>query len=85
MIVSRFVNLGADIFISWLEISENYASHLSEGLQLQIELTMAHFELTWQQVLLLLVPSWHQNGTEFNSLNMFENQVFAENEIKKGT
>jgi ATP-dependent DNA helicase RecG len=61
----RFVNLGyyADNFISWLEIGENSASHLSEGLK-QIELPAAYFELTWQQVLLLLVPSWHQKGTQ---------------------
>jgi ATP-dependent DNA helicase RecG len=80
----RFVNLGyyANNFISWLEIGENSASHLSEGLK-QIELPAAYFELTWQQVLLLLVPSWHQKGTELNTLDWFESQVFAENEIKK--
>jgi ATP-dependent DNA helicase RecG len=49
----------------------------------QIELPAAYFELTWQQVLLLLVPSWHQKGTELNALDWFESQVFAENEIKK--
>ncbi|MGB4034655.1 MAG: hypothetical protein WBM21_07455, partial [Christensenellales bacterium] len=80
----RFVSLGnyADSFISWLGISENYASHLSEGLQ-QIELPAECFEQTWQQVLLHLVPCWHQKGTQLNALDWFENQVFAEDEIKR--
>ena len=80
----RFVSLGnyADSFISWLGISESYASHLSEGLQ-QIELPAECFEQTWQQVLLHLVPSWHQKGTQLNALDWFENQVFAEDEIKR--
>jgi len=80
----RFVSLGnyADSFISWLGISESYASHLSEGLQ-QIELPAECFEQTWQQVLLHLVPCWHQKGTQLNALDWFENQVFAEDEIKK--
>ena len=80
----RFASLGfyADSFISWLEISENYASHLSAGLQ-QIELPSEWFEQTWEQVLLHLVPSWHQKGTQLNALNWYENQVFTEVEIKK--
>lgn len=80
----RFVSLGnyADSFISWLGISESYASHLSEGLQ-QIELPAECFEQTWQQVLLHLVPCWHQKGTQLNALDWFENQVFAEDEIKR--
>ncbi|MCE5179210.1 MAG: hypothetical protein LLF81_08715 [Porphyromonadaceae bacterium] len=80
----RFVSLGnyADSFISWLGISNRYASHLSEGLQ-QIELPAECFERNWQQVLLYLVPSWHEKGTRLNTLDWSENQVFAEDEIQR--
>lgn len=80
----RFVSLGnyADSFISWLGINGHYASHLSEGLQ-QIELPAECFERNWQQVLLYLVPSWHEKGTQLNALDWSENQVFAEGEIQR--
>lgn len=80
----RFVSLGtyADSMITWLELSNNFTAHLADGLQ-HIELPAEYFELSWQQVLLHLVPSWHQKGTELKSLDWFENQVFAEDEIEK--
>lgn len=80
----RFVNLGtyAASFINWLGLDEKFNTHLTNGLT-GIELPSAYFDLTWEQVLLQLVPSWHQKGTELKSLNWFENQVFAEDDIKK--
>ncbi|MDD4630884.1 MAG: putative DNA binding domain-containing protein [Proteiniphilum sp.] len=80
----RFVSLGnySDSFISWLGISDHYASHLSEGLQ-QIELPAECLERNWQQVLLYLVPSWHEKGTQLNALNWSVNQVFVEGEIQR--
>ena len=63
-------------------ISDHYASHLSEGLQ-QIELPAECFERNWQQVLLYLVPSWHEKGTQLNALDWPDNQAFAEDEIQR--
>lgn len=71
----------ADSFITWLELRNKYTAHLADGLQ-HIELPAEYFERSWQQVLLHLVPSWHQKGTELKSLGWIENQVFAEDEIK---
>ena len=80
----RFVNFGtyALSFINWLELDEKFTAHLIDGLA-GIELPSAYFDLTWEQVLLQLVPSWHQKGTQLKSLDWYENQVFVENEIKK--
>jgi ATP-dependent DNA helicase RecG len=80
----RFVRLGdyADNFIPWLEVSENYKSHLVKGLQ-DIELPSKYNQNTWQQILLNLVPSWHEKGTQLHTLDWSKNQVFTEVEVQK--
>ena len=80
----RFVNLGtyAPSLINWLELDEKFTTHLTGGLT-GVELPSTYFDLTWEQVLLQLVPSWHQKGTQLKPLDWIENQVFVETEIKK--
>ena len=80
----RFVNLGtyAHAFINWLSLDEKFSKHLEVGLA-EIELSSDFFDFTWEQLLLQLVPSWHQKGTQLNSLKWTENQIFKEEEIKQ--
>lgn len=80
----RFVNLGtyAHAFINWLSLDEEFSAHLGVGLA-EIELSSDFFDFTWEQLLLQLVPSWHQKGTQLNSLKWTENQIFKEEEIKQ--
>lgn len=80
----QYVNMGdyAKKLISWLEFNDERSTHLMEGLK-QIELPAALHKMEWEQVLLNLVPGWHQKGTELKVIKWSDKQPHSEIEIKK--
>lgn len=68
-------------FIAWLQLGKEAEAHLRTGL-INITLPATLSDCNWEDLLLHLVPSWHQNGTQSAPLNWPENQVFEISEIK---
>jgi|GEM_PF-5278480 len=72
----------AEKCIAWLGLHQSFSEHLLRGLE-KVEISADWFDEDWEQVLLKLVPGWHQKGTGLQALNWSEKQVFAYDEIKK--
>jgi ATP-dependent DNA helicase RecG len=73
----QFITLAkyTDQWISWLELEGDYAGHLTEGLQ-DLALPTSLAKASWEELLLHLVPSWHENGTQLATLKWPDNQYF---------
>ncbi|MDD4150297.1 MAG: putative DNA binding domain-containing protein [Bacteroidales bacterium] len=71
----------AQEFIDWLELNTSFSDHVLDGLK-QIELSGEYLDSSWKEVLLDLVPSWHQKGTELTALDWSDNQLFNPDAIK---
>jgi len=69
-------------WIAWLELSADFSVHLKTGLR-NITLPSSLKEENWNTVLLHLVPSWHKKGTQLESLNWDQKQLFKADELKK--
>ncbi len=80
----RSATLGvvAESYITWIGLNKKFSNHLNKGLQ-TINISVEYYESDWEQVLLHLVPSWHQKGTELCHLNWSVSQLLNEEEIKK--
>jgi len=68
--------------IDWLEIDRSLYDTLHDGFS-EIQLPAQLDEATWEQVLLHLVPSWHQKGTQLKRLGWPSKQVFKPEDIEK--
>jgi ATP-dependent DNA helicase RecG len=68
-------------FIAWLGLGKEAEDHLRAGLS-NIALPATLSDATWEDLLLHLVPSWHQNGTQLAKLSWPDNQVFEDFQIK---
>jgi len=68
-------------FIAWLGLGKEAEMHLHAGLT-NIALPVTLSDATWEDLLLHLVPSWHQNGTQLSQLSWPDNQVFEVLKIK---
>lgn len=66
----------------WLILKKETRSHLSEGLK-EISLPANLVEGNWQEVLLYLVPSWHESGTKLKRLDWASNEVSGSGAIEQ--
>lgn len=66
---------------TWLGLPSESLEHIQKGL-LQIALPPDLAGAGWNEVLLYLVPSWHQNGTQLLPLNWPENQKHTKEKIE---
>lgn len=67
---------------TWLELPADCLNHITKGVS-AIPLSATLAGASWTQVLLHLVPSWHQNGTRLEALNWPQNQRYTKEEIEK--
>ncbi len=72
----------AKTFHNWLELPESSLAHFQKGLS-SVALPEVDSIESFEDLILYLVPSWHKKGTKLNVLNVPENQVFQEEDIKK--
>jgi ATP-dependent DNA helicase RecG len=71
-----------DNIIKWLELDEYIKTHLTKGFR-NFSLDPSLAGKSWNDVLLLLIPTWNQKGTNLRELDWPKNQVFSAEEIKK--
>lgn len=69
-------------WLTWLELSEEYTRHFDLALS-QIDLSPTLKDAGWEELLLHLVPGWHQKGAKLPKLDWPKNQAVDKNEIKK--
>jgi ATP-dependent DNA helicase RecG len=72
----------ADKWHKWLELNKDFSAHFSVGFE-NIAIPAALTNASWEELLLYLVPGWYKKGTQLPVLNIPDNQIFAEDEIKK--
>lgn len=80
----QYLSLAAyqDKWIDWLELKGDFGDHIKSGLN-NIPLTASLSGASWEDVLLYLVPSWNEKGTQLQTLDWPPNQVFEKTEIEK--
>lgn len=66
----------------WLGLNGDFSEHFSNGFA-NIDLPAALSNASWSEVLLCLVPSWHEMGTQLRELEWPENQIFLKEEIEQ--
>lgn len=69
-------------FHSWLELPPETLPRLENGLK-EVFLPPSLIGADWKELLLHLVPTWHQKGTHLHDLDWPKNQAFTMEEIKK--
>lgn len=67
-------------FIAWLGLGIEAEMHLRTGLT-NIALSATLSDATWEDLLLHLVPSWHQNGTQLIQLKWPDKQPFENSKM----
>jgi ATP-dependent DNA helicase RecG len=79
----KLAHLGqfAKQWIQWLRLKADFTEHLAVGLD-KIVLNSNLFGATWEELLLFLVPTWQQKGTQLPILNWPDNQNYKSGEIK---
>ncbi len=80
------VSLQMDVFASkfkhWLELPDEVFPLLEKGLR-NIALDPSIAEAGWEDLLLHLVPTWHQQGAKLHELKWPDKQIFVKEEIEK--
>jgi len=66
----------------WLEIDSTFNEHIISGLS-NIPLSPPLKGKNWQEVLLYLVPTWNQIGTQLKTLNWDEKQLYEREDLMK--
>lgn len=66
---------------NWLELPKESLQHLEIGL-LTVPLSSSLAKATWKDLLLYLVPTWHQKGIQLALLNWPENQINTKESIE---
>lgn len=79
--LASFVNFVKE-FHKWLELPPETLPRLETGLK-EVFLPSDLADSSWQDLVLHLVPTWHQKGTHLLDLGWPENQIFKADEIKK--
>lgn len=69
-------------FPSWLGLPSEVWSHVQKGME-QIALPPDLAGAPWEDILLFLVPSWHQKGTQSAPLSWPEDQRHTKDQIEK--
>lgn len=69
-------------FSRWLDIPSAYQEHISEGLQ-HIPLPSDLSDTNWHDLILYLVPSWHQSGTMLKRLDWPKRSIFTSDDMKE--
>lgn len=72
----------AETFQKWLDLPDETLLHLQKGLA-SVALPSALSDASWEGLILHLVSSWHQKGVNLAELQVPQNQVFEDSEIKK--
>jgi len=67
--------------LSWLELPASISTHLQKGLA-TIPISASLKNKAWSDVILQLVPSWNEKGTQLTALNWPVNQIHDIEEIK---
>ncbi|HCV16202.1 MAG TPA: hypothetical protein DF637_07705 [Rikenellaceae bacterium] len=78
-----YVSMGvfAEKWLEWMGFNEEFADHLNKGLE-EVPLPSSLNMASWEELLLHLVPSWHQKGTQLSVLDWPENQIYEKDKIK---
>ena len=71
-----------DQWVKWLGVKVDFNDHIKNGLN-NIPLPSSLSGTSFEEVLLFLVPSWNEKGTQLQVLDWPENQVFERTEIEK--
>lgn len=66
----------------WLDLNGDFSAHLSAGFS-NMALPTALSEASWSDIILYLVPSWHEIGTQLVELNWPDNQLYTKEDIEK--
>ncbi|MCC5907047.1 MAG: putative DNA binding domain-containing protein [Balneolaceae bacterium] len=72
----------AESFRKWLQLSDDYDEHISEGLQ-NIPLPTSLADASFKEVLTHLVPSWTKVGTKLKRLDWANNEISSKDEVQK--
>lgn len=81
LVFITMAKFGAE-FVKWLQLPDFINSHLMLGLS-RISLPADLSDAGWDDLLLYLVPSWHQKGIQLNTLTWPDIQLHKKDEIKK--
>jgi ATP-dependent DNA helicase RecG len=68
-------------FIKWLDLPESVLPHAEKGFR-NIQLHSEWNEKEWKDIILELIPSWHQKGTKLKTLKWSDNQAGTKEEIQ---
>lgn len=71
-----------DKWMQWMDFDTKYAPHIEKALK-NIPLQGIAPELDWNQLIVILVPSWSEKGTRLKELYWPEKQIITPDEIKK--
>lgn len=73
----KMANLGtyAREWINWLALKADFSDHLKTGLD-SIVIPSHLSTASWEDLVLFLVPTWHEKGTQSIALNWPDNQIF---------
>ena len=80
----HFASLGtfAANIHSWFDFPQNLIDHLNTGLSL-VPIPSQFSGASWEDVLLFLVPTWHEKGTHLPDLDWPRKQINSQEDIKK--
>ena len=67
---------------TWLELPDECLPHIQKGME-QVSLAPDLAGASWSDILLFLVPTWHQKGTLMAPLNWPGNQRHTKDQIEK--
>jgi ATP-dependent DNA helicase RecG len=72
----------SELFLNWLDLPKESLPHFQKCLQ-KITLPSHLLNASWKDLLLFLVPSWDQKGTQHSALDWASNQISNIEQIKK--
>ena len=81
-LISVHLGLFAKHIHQWLELKAEYLTHLEKGL-VTIPTSTDMASANWEQLILTLVPTWYEKGTQLAPLGWPENQRHTKSEIEK--
>lgn len=78
-----FVSMGAftEKWLKWMGFEDVFAENLKVGLD-GVALPPSLNMTSWEELILHLVPSWHEKGTQLPVLDWPDNQVYEKNKIE---
>lgn len=67
--------------LKWLDLPVSALPHIEKGFD-KIQFPSEWEKKSWQEIVLALVPSWHQKGTKLKALKWPENQLVLKDDIQ---